>query len=177
MGARSNAGCTLEREYVHGFRGFHEVARIFLLTFLGGSVDQKRPFEGKHAELSQKIIKVFYQVHSELGYGFSEKVYQKAFGLALREAGMKVDEQIPIKVYFHSQLAGEFFADMIINNLILQELKSSGSILEKHEAQLLNYLKASEIEVGYVMNFGKSASFKRKVFDNDRKGSLHWVRK
>ena len=148
------------------------------MAHLVSSIDQRRPFEGKHAELSEKIIKVFYQVHSELGYGFSEKVYQKAFGLALREAGMKVDEQIPIKVYFHSQVAGEFFADMIIDDLILLELKSSGSILEEYEGRAdFNYLKASEIEVGYVMNFGKSASFKRKVFDNERKGSLNWIRK
>jgi GxxExxY protein len=147
------------------------------LVEIAGSTVVKKPFEGKHAELSEKIIKVFYQVHTELGYGFSEKVYQKAYCMALREAGMKVDEQVPIKVYFHGQLAGEFFADMVINELILLELKSASSILEEHEAQLLNYLKASEIEVGYVMNFGKSASFKRKVFDNDRKGSLHWTRK
>jgi GxxExxY protein len=80
-------------------------------------------------------------------------------------------------VYFHGYLAGEFFADMVINDIVLLELKSTGSILEEHEAQLLNYLKASEIEVGYVMNFGKSASFKRKVFDNERKGSLHWMQK
>ena len=144
---------------------------------VASSAALKKPFEGKYADLSEKIIKVFYQVHSELGFGFSEKVYQKAYGIALREAGMKVDEQVSIKVYFRSQLAGEFFADMIINEIILLELKSAGSILEEHEAQLLNYLKASEIEVGYVMNFGKSASFKRKVLDNDRKGSLHWTRK
>lgn len=138
---------------------------------------QKKPFEGKYAELSEKIIKVFYQVHTELGYGFSEKVYQKAFGLALRESSLKVDEQIPIHVYYHGQSVGEFYADMLINDLILLELKSVESIIDEHEAQLLNYLKATKIEVGYVLNFGKSATFKRKVFDNDRKGSLHWTTK
>ncbi|OIN94789.1 MAG: GxxExxY protein [Anaerolineae bacterium CG03_land_8_20_14_0_80_58_20] len=136
-----------------------------------------KPFEGKHSELSQKIIKVFYDVHNELGYGFSEKVYQKAYAIALRQDGMKVDEQIPIKVYFRGQLVGEFFADMIINDLILLELKAAEAIIEEFEAQLLNYLKSTEIEVGYVMNFGKSASFKRKVFDNERKGSLRWTKK
>ena len=137
----------------------------------------KKPFEGKYAELSEKIIKIVYQVHTELGLGFSEKVYQKAFCMALGETGMKVDEQVPIKVYFHGQSAGEFFADTVINDNILLELKSAPSILEEHEAQLLHYLKASEIEVGYVMNFGKSGSFKRKIFDNERKGSMLWMRK
>ena len=137
----------------------------------------KRVFEGKHSDLSDKVIKVFYEVHKELGYGFSEKVYQKAFGIALRQIGLQVDEQVPIKVYFRRQLVGEYFADMIVNNVILLELKTTEHIIGEHEAQLLNYLKSTEIEVGYVMNFGKSAEFKRKVFDNDRKGSLSWTNK
>ncbi len=147
------------------------------MTRIAGSGDQRKPFEGKHAGLSDRIIKVFYQVHTELGYGFSEKVYQKAYDIALREAGMNVVEQVPIIVYFRGQLAGEFFADMVVNDTILLELKSAGSILEEHEAQLLNYLKATELEVGYLLNFGKSAIFKRKIFDNHLKGSLHWIRK
>ena len=138
---------------------------------------QKKIFEGKHSDLSEKVIKVFYQVHTELGYGFSEKIYQKAFGIAMREIGLKVDEQVAIKVYYHGQVVGEYFADLLVNEVILLELKSVNSILDEHEAQLLNYLKATEIEVGYVMNFGKSATFKRKVFDNERKGSLRWTKK
>jgi len=137
----------------------------------------KKPFEGKYADLSEKIIKIFYEVHNELGYGFSEKVYQRAFAISLRESGFKVDEQVAIKVYYHGQIVGEFFSDMLVNDVILLELKSINAILEEHEAQLLNYLKATEIEVGYVMNFGKSATFKRKVFDNERKGSLRWTKK
>ncbi|MDP3185254.1 MAG: GxxExxY protein, partial [Anaerolineales bacterium] len=82
----------------------------------------KKPFEGKYADLSEKIIKIFYQVHNELGYGFSEKVYQKAFGIALREIGLKVDEQIAIKVYYHGQVVGEYFVDMLVNDVILLEL-------------------------------------------------------
>lgn len=142
-----------------------------------GRAPAREPFEGKHAGLSQEIIKVVYEVHKELGYGFSEKVYQQAFGIALRKAGVRVEEQVPIKVYYQGQVVGEFFADMIVDGLILLELKSAGSILEEHEAQLLNYLKATEIEVGLLMNFGKSASFRRKVLDNERKGSLRWTRK
>jgi GxxExxY protein len=146
-------------------------------TMLPRYAGKTKAFEGKHSELSKRIIKVFYDVHNELGYGFSERVYQKAYGIALREDGMKVDEQVPIKVYFRGQLVGEFFADMIINDLILLELKAAEVIVEEFEAQLLNYLKSTEIEVGYVLNFGKSATFKRKVFDNIRKGALHGMRK
>ncbi|MFN3491475.1 MAG: GxxExxY protein [Anaerolineales bacterium] len=138
---------------------------------------QKKVFEGKHSELSEKIIKVFYEIHNELGYGFSEKIYQKAFAIALRQIGLKVEEQIPIKVYFRNQEIGEYFADMIINDVIMIELKAVKEIIDEHEAQLLNYLKSTRIEVGYVMNFGKSATFVRKVFDNDRKGSLSWTKK
>lgn len=137
----------------------------------------KRIFEGKHAEISEKMINAFYKVHNELGFGFSEKVYQKAFGIALREMGMKVAEQVPIRVYYHGEVVGEYFADILVDDVILLELKAVSEIIEEHEAQLLNYLKATEIEVGYVLNFGKSATFKRKVFDNVRKGSLRWTRK
>lgn len=141
-------------------------------------VPGERPkFEGKYADLSEKIVGVFYAVHGELGYGFSEKVYEKAFVIALREAGFKVDEQIALKVFYHGQLIGEYIADLLVNDVILIELKAVSQIAEEHEAQLLSYLKASEIEVGYVMNFGKSATFKRKVFDNIRKGSLRWTKK
>ncbi|MCI0553160.1 MAG: GxxExxY protein [Anaerolineae bacterium] len=82
-----------------------------------------------------------------------------------------------IKIYYHGQVVGEYFADVIVNDVILLELKSASAINDEHEAQLLNYLKATEVEVGYVMNFGKSATFKRKVLDNERKGSLHWMKK
>ena len=138
---------------------------------------QKRMFEGKHSDLSDKIIKVFYEIHNELGYGFSERVYQKALGIALRQIGLKVEEQLPIKIYFRGQEIGEYFADMVVNDVILIELKAVVQIIEEHEAQLLNYLKSTKIEVGYVMNFGKSAVFKRKVLDNERKGSLNWIQK
>ncbi len=138
----------------------------------------KPMFEGKHAELSSKIIDAFYKVHNELGFGFTEKVYEKAFALVLREMGFKVLEQIPIKMYYHGIVIGEYLADMIVNDVILLELKVvKDGIIEEHEAQLLNYLKATELEVGYVLNFGKSATFKRKVLDNERKGSLNWIKK
>jgi len=136
---------------------------------------QKPMFQGKHSELSEKIIKVFYEVHNELGFGFSEKTYRKAMKIALEAIGLKADDEFPIKVYFRGQVISELFADLVVNELIILKLKAVGQIVEEHEAQLLNYLKATKIEVGYVMNFGKSATFKRKVFDNDRKGSLSWT--
>jgi len=80
-------------------------------------------------------------------------------------------------VFYHGQLIGEYIADLLVNDVILIELKAVSQIAEEHEAQLLSYLKASEIEIGYVMNFGKSATFKRKVFDNTRKGSLRRTKK
>jgi GxxExxY protein len=137
---------------------------------------QKLIFQGKHSELSDKVIKVFYEVHNELGYGFSEKIYLKAFKIALQAIGLKVDDQAPINVYFRGQLISELYAALVVNDLIMLELKSASQIIDEHEAQLLNYLKSTKIEVGYVMNFGKSATFKRKVFDNDRKGSLNWTK-
>ena len=144
----------------------------------GYAFRQVRPkFEGKHADLSEKIINVFFKVHFELGYGFSEKVYQKAFGIALREEGFKVEEQKAIHVYFHGQVVGEYIADMVINDLIILELKAASQILSEHEAQLLNYLKATKYEVGYVINFGVAPKFKRVVYDNERKGSLRWIQK
>lgn len=133
-------------------------------------------FEGKHADLSEKIIRVFYDVHNELGFGFSERVFQKAFAIALREVGMEVEEQVPMRVYYHGQLVGEYFGDVVVNKIILLELKAASQIIPEHEAQLLSYLKASEIEVGYVLNFGKSATFKRMVLDNERKGNLRWTK-
>ena len=86
-----------------------------------------------------------------------------------------MDDQVPINVYFRGQLIVEFYADLVVNDLIMLELKSVSQIVDEHEAQLLNYLKSTKIEVGYVMNFGKSATFKRKVLDNNRKGSLSWT--
>lgn len=141
-------------------------------------VVQSRPkFEGKHSDLSEKIINVFLRVHFELGHGFSEKVYQKALEIALREAEFKVEGQKAIPVYFHGQVVGEYIADVVVNDLIILELKAVSQIVDEHKAQLLNYLKATQIEVGYVLNFGVKAEFKRLVFDNERKGSLKWVQK
>jgi GxxExxY protein len=123
----------------------------------------------KHQELTRKIIGVFYDVYNELGHGFLESVYEAAMTIALREAGLCAVQQAPIAVRFHGQLVGDFRADLLVGNAVIVELKAARAIDGAHEAQLLNYLKATEIEVGLLINFGPKAEFKRLVFDNQRK--------
>lgn len=140
-------------------------------------MDKKRKqFSGKHSDLTEKVIGAFFRVHKELGFGFSEKVYENALVFALKELGLDVEQQVQLKVYFAGHVVGEYIADIVVGNAVLLELKSAKSISEQLEAQLLNYLKSTEIEVGLLLNFGSKAEFKRKVFDNERKGSLSWTK-
>jgi GxxExxY protein len=134
-------------------------------------------FEGKHSDLTRQILRAFFNLHTELGYGFSEKVYENSLAIFLRELGMKVQQQVPIHVYYHGQAVGEYIADMLVNDIVMLELKAVSKINEDHAAQLLNYLKATDIEVGLVLNFGQTAEFRRRVYDNDRKGSRSWMKK
>ncbi|MBM3145485.1 MAG: GxxExxY protein [Chloroflexi bacterium] len=134
------------------------------------------PFSGKHSDLTEKIIGAFFAVYKELGFGFSEKVYENALLIALRAVGLIVEQQVALTVYYAGQVVGEYVADLLVNGVVLLELKSAKSLTEQHEAQLLNYLKSTEIEVGLLLNFGPEAEFKRKVFDNERKGSLSWTK-
>ncbi len=122
-----------------------------------------------YEELSKEIIGAFFKVHKTLGYGFLEKVYENALVYELKKLGFDADKRIPIKVYYEGIEVGSYIADILVNDLVLLELKVAESIQPEHEAQLLNYLKATEYEVGYVLNFGKKATFKRLVFDNERK--------
>ena len=126
----------------------------------------------KHEELTEQIIKIFYNVYNELGFGFLEKVYQNAMYFELLENEFDVKPQKQIKVYFKGRQVGEYFADLVINDLVILELKAADALLEEHEIQLINYLKATDIEVGLLLNFGRSPKFKRKAFSNDRKKSL-----
>jgi GxxExxY protein len=122
-----------------------------------------------HQEITERIIKGFYTVYNTLGYGFLEKVYENALAIELRKLGMKVEQQAPIKVHYDDKLVGEYFADLLVERLVILELKAAEAIAEEHEAQLLNYLKATEIEVGLLLNFGPKPSFRRRVFSNDQK--------
>ena len=139
-------------------------------------VENRKKFEGKHSELTGKILGAFFQLHKEMGFGFSEKIYQAAFAILLEELGLVVEQQKPIRVYFHNKVVGEYVADMVVNNVVLLELKAIEKLADVHSAQLLNYLKSTEIEVGLLLNFGPQAEFRRKIYDNSRKGSLKWTK-
>jgi GxxExxY protein len=128
----------------------------------------------KHFETTDLILKAFFRVYSQLGYGFSERVYENATALACRQLGLVVLQQSPIKVCFDGVLVGEYVADFVVNSLVSVELKAVNSLAEEHEAQLLNYLKATWYEVGLLLNFGSKPQHKRKVFDNSLKGSSSW---
>ena len=123
----------------------------------------------KHEELTEKIIGVFYEVYNELGFGFLESVYEKAMIIALRSKGLEVEQQFPIPVWFRGQQIGAFAADILVEGCIIVELKSVRSFDPSHEAQLLNYLRATEMEIGLLLNFGIKPEIKRRVFDNPRK--------
>lgn len=132
-------------------------------------------FVGKHSDLTERIIGAFFEVYNELGYGFSENVYENALSLQLIYQGLKVEHQKPVKVYYLGQVIGQYLVDMLINDAVILELKAVRQVLEEHEAQLLNYLKATQYEVGLLLNFGPKAQYIRKVYDNNRKGSLKWL--
>jgi GxxExxY protein len=131
-------------------------------------------FEGKHAELTEKVIRAFFKVYNTLGYGFAEKVYENALTIELRKLGLKVEQQKSITVYYEGSIVGEYVADVIATDVVMLELKAVRQLTDEHEAQLLNYLKATPAEAGLLLNFGPKAEYKRKVFDNTRKGSLNW---
>ncbi|MBK9730679.1 MAG: GxxExxY protein [Chitinophagaceae bacterium] len=124
-----------------------------------------------HTDTTDKIIKAFYKVNNELGFGFLEKVYQNALLLELVELGLHCEKQKQVKVYYRGQVVGEYFADLIANDSVIIELKAAEILVEAHELQLINYLKATEMEVGLLLNFGRKPQFKRKIFTNNRKNN------
>jgi len=123
----------------------------------------------KHEGVSEKIIAAFFEAYNELGHGFLESVYEAAMELLLKRRGLTVLRQYPIAVYFRGELIGEFRADLFVEDCVIAELKAAKAIDPAHQAQLLNYLKATTVEVGLLLNFGVKPEFKRLVFDNDRK--------
>ena len=122
-----------------------------------------------HSDLTEKIIKAFYIVYNKLGYGFLEKVYENALVIELKKMGFNVLQQQKIVVKYDGYRVGEYFADLVINDVIIIELKAAESLIEEHKNQLINYLKATEKEVGLLLNFGKKPQFKRVILTNDRK--------
>ncbi|MEO5591519.1 MAG: GxxExxY protein [Chitinophagaceae bacterium] len=126
----------------------------------------------KHEELTEKIIKAFYKVYNTLGYGFLEKVYENALCIELMEMGFKVAKQKKHLVYYFGHVVGEYNADLLVEELIALELKANEYIVVANENQLINYLKATNLEVGLLLNFGKKPEIMRKLFDNDKKPML-----
>jgi GxxExxY protein len=123
----------------------------------------------KHSELTESIIGVFYDVYNELGFGFLESVYRKALKLSLEEKGLTVEAELPVPIFFHGTNVEDFRADLVVNHVILLELKTAETIIMAHEAQLLNYLRATSLEVGLILNFGPRPLVRRLLFDNERK--------
>ncbi len=123
----------------------------------------------KHSELSEKIIGVFYDVYNELGHGFLESTYAEALVVALEESGLSTAREVPVPVWFRGKKVGQYHADLIVENVVLLELKAARALESAHEAQLLHYLRATEVEVGLLLNFGLRPHFRRLLFDNERK--------
>lgn len=116
-----------------------------------------------HEELSKEIIGAFYKVHKVLGFGFLENVYQNALHKELVSRGMKCECQKELDVYYKGEIVGVYRADMVVENRIILELKAVSSLRPEHEWQLVNYLKATNLQVGLLLNFGVSAEIKRKI--------------
>ena len=123
----------------------------------------------KHSDLTSAVIKTFYDVYNHLGYGFLEKVYENALAHELRKRGFRIHQQMPIEVIYDGILVGQYFADLLVNEVVILELKAAEAIIEQHEAQLLNYLKATNIDVGLLLNFGPKPQVKRKIYETARK--------
>src|SRR5690554_6587061 len=121
-----------------------------------------------HSDITEKIINAFFKVYNTLGYGFLEKVYENAMFIELKNFGLYVEKQKRIQVSYYDKIVGDYSADLIVNNQVIIELKAAESLCEEHEYQLINYLKATEIEVGLLLNFGKKPEFKRKIFSNTK---------
>jgi len=126
-----------------------------------------------HKDLTNRIVNCFYKVYNTLGFGFLEKVYENAMLIELQKEGLKALKQVPVKVFYDNYNVGDYFADIIVENSVILELKAAEYLVEEHELQLINYLKATEIEVGLLLNFGRKPEFRRKIFTNDRKRIAH----
>ena len=117
-----------------------------------------------YSDITDKILKAFYTVYNKLGFGFLEKVYENALLVELIEMNLYCEKQKPIKVYYRNKIVGKYYADIMVENKVILELKAAERLAEEHELQLINYLKATELEVGLLLNFGKTPAFSRKVF-------------
>ena len=134
--------------------------------------DQNSSNEGrKHWDLCHDIVEVYYAVYNELGFGFLEAVYEEALEIALKDAGFRVSRQVDTPIWFRGRRIGKYKADLVVNDIVLLELKATRALDREHEAQVLNYLRATDLEVALLLNFGPKPVFRRLVFENDRKVS------
>lgn len=151
----------------------HGLARISTDNPLRSGINLRlmevSPVNLKHGELTEQIIGVFYDVYNELGYGFLESTYSEAMLIALQDAGLSASREVSVPVWFRGRKAGQYFADLLVNECVLLELKTARTIESAHEAQLLHYVRATDIEVGLLLNFGVRPQFRRLLFDNARK--------
>lgn len=122
-----------------------------------------------HRELTEAILGAFFGGYNELGYGFLESVYGRAMSIALTERGLMARSQVPLDVIFRGRHVGTFRADLMVNSVVILELKAARVLDPAHEAQLLNYLRATDLEVGLLLNFGPKPSFRRVAYSNARK--------
>lgn len=122
-----------------------------------------------YSDITGKIIRAFYNVYNKLGFGFLEKVYEKSMMIELKRLGLKAENQKKIQVFYDDVQVGEYYADIVINDCVIVELKAAENIIPEHEAQLVNYLRATDIEVGLLLNFGKTPQKSRKVLTNNYK--------
>jgi GxxExxY protein len=135
----------------------------------GEVVGSPTRYDGALRWVSEAILGGFYRVYRELGPGFLESVYEAAVAIVLHDMGLRVERQAPVNVRFRGATIGTFRIDLLVESSVAVELKASRSLDPSHEAQLLNYLRASDLEVGLLLNFGQRPSFKRLAFANDRK--------
>ena len=124
-----------------------------------------------YSDITDKVLKAFYTVYNKPGFGFLEKAYENTLLLEFIEAGLFCERQKPIKVYYTQKIVGEYFADIMVENKVILELKAAEGLVEEHDLPLINYLKATALEAGLLLNFGKNPEFRRKLFTNNKKNS------
>lgn len=122
-----------------------------------------------YQETTDKILSSFYTVYNTLGYGFLERVYENSLEIELKTQGLSCFKQVLIPVLYNDIVVGNYFADLTVDNKVIIEIKAADCLCKEHEMQLLNYLKATNFEVGLLLNFGKKPEFKRKIFSNSNK--------
>jgi GxxExxY protein len=122
-----------------------------------------------HSEITGQVLKAFFKVYNQLGFGFLEKVYENAMIIELGKMELKCAQQVSIPVYYETEKVGTYTADIIVKDCVILELKAAEMIIPEHEAQLVNYLRATDLEVGLLLNFGKKPQYTRKVLTNEFK--------